>query len=70
MANANSKRYAAYGIRAGDIVRWKGPAGAEGRVRSVDYANGIAFIDGLGWNDWYGIDALWVQMMNESPNDR
>lgn len=54
--------YATYGIRVGDTVLWKGPGGAEGRVRSVDYPAGIAFVEGLGWGEWEAIDDLFVVM--------
>lgn len=59
---SNPDSYTAYGIRAGDTVLWKGPGGAEGRVRSVDYPAGIAFVEGLGWDDWEDINDLFVVM--------
>lgn len=62
--------YSSYGIRVGDNVLWKGPGGAEGRVRAVDYAAGIAFIEAHGWDNWEDIDDLFVIMPASYLNER
>ena len=60
--SGNMESHAAYGIRAGDRVLWKGPGGEQALVHQVDYAAGSALVRGNRWYGWEDIDDLFVVM--------